>query len=90
MVCVDDALNSKIAYVPEDRLTEGLHLNQSIADNAIARILRNYTGHMGLLKMKELEKKTKRKSEFYECGRNGAGKSGEFIVGWKSTENRTD
>ena len=57
--CVDDALNSKIAYVPEDRLTEGLHLNQSIADNAIARILRNYTGHMGLLKMKELRKKQK-------------------------------
>lgn len=56
---VDDALNNKIAYVPEDRLTEGLHLDQSIEDNAIARIVRNYTGHCGLLKMKALRKKQK-------------------------------
>lgn len=57
--CVDDAINSNIAYVPEDRLTEGLHLNQSIADNAIARIVRNYTGRLGFLRIKELRKKQK-------------------------------
>lgn len=45
--------------MPEDRLTEGLHLDQSIEDNAIARIVRNYTGHCGLLKMKALRKKQK-------------------------------
>ncbi len=31
-----DALNNKIAYVPEDRLTEGLFLTQSIENNMIA------------------------------------------------------
>lgn len=54
---VDDALENKIAYVPEDRLTEGLFLDQSIADNAIARIVRNYTGKCGLLGIKALRKK---------------------------------
>ena len=56
---VDDALANKIAYVPEDRLTEGLHLDQSIADNAISRIVRNFTGPMGILDMKALRKKQK-------------------------------
>lgn len=57
--CVDDALKNKIAYVPEDRLTEGLNLNQSIADNAIARIVRNYTNRAGILNKKALLEKQK-------------------------------
>lgn len=56
---VEDALKNGIAYVPEDRLTEGLHLDQSIADNAIARIVQDYTGKFGVLKQKELRKKQK-------------------------------
>lgn len=56
---VDDALECRIAYVPEDRLTEGLHLDQSIADNAISRIVRNFTGPMGILNMQALRKKQK-------------------------------
>lgn len=55
--CVNDALENKIAYVPEDRLTEGLNLNQSIADNAIARIVRNYANKAGILNKKALKKK---------------------------------
>ncbi len=54
---VDDALENKIAYVPEDRLTEGIYLDQSIADNVIARIVRNYTGKCALLDIKALRKK---------------------------------
>src|SRR5690554_6169501 len=33
-----DALDHNIGYVPEDRLTEGLHMDHTIADNAIASI----------------------------------------------------
>jgi simple sugar transport system ATP-binding protein len=36
---VADAIAAKIAYVPEDRLTEGLFLNFSISDNVVARSL---------------------------------------------------
>ncbi|MDD3369822.1 MAG: sugar ABC transporter ATP-binding protein [Lachnospiraceae bacterium] len=56
---VDDALKNGIAYVPEDRLTEGLHLEQSIADNVISRIVRNYANRFGILRMGDLKKKQK-------------------------------
>ncbi len=52
-------LNSKIAYVPEDRLNRRTSLNPSIADNAIARIFEKLYRPYGLLKMKELRKKQK-------------------------------
>ena len=54
---VDDALRCGIAYVPEDRLTEGLHLAQSIADNSISRIVRNYANCFGVLRIKALRSK---------------------------------
>lgn len=37
--CVQDAIKSKIGYVPEDRLIEGLFLEQSISRNIIVTIL---------------------------------------------------
>ena len=54
---VEEAIRYKIAYVPEDRLTEGLHLDQSIADNIIARIIRDYTNKAGIVNVKRLKKK---------------------------------
>lgn len=54
---VEEALNCHIAYVPEDRLTEGLHLKQSIADNSIARIVRDYANRFGIISRRELLKK---------------------------------
>lgn len=56
---VEEALNYHIAYVPEDRLTEGLHLKQSIADNSIARIVRDYANKFGIINRRELLKKQK-------------------------------
>lgn len=53
---VDDALAHNIAYVPEDRLTEGLHLDQSIADNAVSRIIGRFAGRTGLLDIKGLSR----------------------------------
>ncbi len=39
---IGDAINHKFAYVPEDRLTQGLFLERSIADNTIAASITDY------------------------------------------------
>jgi simple sugar transport system ATP-binding protein len=46
---VQDAIDARIAYVPEDRLTEGLFLDQSIERNIIAAHLQSVQGKLGLL-----------------------------------------
>lgn len=39
---VGDAVKNRIAYVPEDRLTQGLFLERSIEDNVIASSIKDY------------------------------------------------
>lgn len=56
---VQDALKHNIGYVPEDRLTEGLHMEQSIADNSIARIIGSLVNKWGLIGKKEIDKNKK-------------------------------
>jgi simple sugar transport system ATP-binding protein len=46
---IHDALRNGIGYVPEDRLTEGLFLSKSLADNAAAGTARDLAGRLGLL-----------------------------------------
>jgi simple sugar transport system ATP-binding protein len=46
---VDDAVAAGIGYVPSDRLTEGLFLEQSIADNVVAGSLDLHRARFGLL-----------------------------------------
>jgi simple sugar transport system ATP-binding protein len=46
---IRDAVRAGIGYVPEDRLTEGLFLDVSIADNMIASSLNSYRTGSGLL-----------------------------------------
>lgn len=46
---INDAVHAGIGYVPEDRLTQGLFLEASIADNIIAASLDNHRGRFGLL-----------------------------------------
>ncbi|MCR5627314.1 MAG: sugar ABC transporter ATP-binding protein [Lachnospiraceae bacterium] len=48
------AQNLKIGYVPEDRLTEGLCLNQPIADNITLSSLKRLCKAFGLLKKQDL------------------------------------
>lgn len=43
------AVQAGIGYVPEDRLTEGLFLTQSIGRNVIAASLRRFTSRVGVL-----------------------------------------
>lgn len=51
------ALSSNIAYVPDDRLTKGLHLDHSISYNAIARVISQLANHIGVFKKKKVEDK---------------------------------
>lgn len=46
---IRDAIRNKIAYVPEDRLTEGLMLQRSIADNIVAASFKQITTAMGFI-----------------------------------------
>ena len=44
-----DAIKAGIAYVPEDRITEGLFLDKPIRDNMIVSSLQSLRGRLGLL-----------------------------------------
>jgi len=46
---VGDAIKAGVAYVPEDRLTQGLFLEQSIADNMIAASVDKYRTKFGTI-----------------------------------------
>lgn len=51
---VQDGLKHKIAYIPEDRLTEGLFLPQSISRNMIISSLGKVTNSLGILNQKDI------------------------------------
>ena len=66
---VDDALAHGIAYVPEDRLTEGLHLDQRIAENSVSRVVGDFAGPLGALDLRGLARqKEKGLSSMYVAG----------------------
>jgi len=46
---VTDAVKAGIGYVPEDRLTQGLFLEKSIADNMVASSIDSYSNRIRLL-----------------------------------------
>jgi simple sugar transport system ATP-binding protein len=45
---IHDAISHGIGYVPEDRLSEGLFLEQSIGNNVVVRIIDRLRGALGL------------------------------------------
>lgn len=49
LLTIDDAISAGIGYVPEDRLSQGLFLNRSIADNIVAASLDRHRGRTGLV-----------------------------------------
>ena len=66
---IKQAIDHDIAYVPDDRLTKGLHLEQSIADNAVIRVLGDFADKFGTLDKKGLnEQKTKSLSTLSVAG----------------------
>ena len=54
---IEDAIKNKIAYVPEDRLTQGLFLDRSIQDNMVAASIGKYF-HGGKLDHKKIAEDT--------------------------------
>lgn len=54
---VQMALSHNIAYVPDDRLTKGLHLDHSISYNAIARVIGRLASRAGVFRKKKVEGK---------------------------------
>lgn len=52
---VEDAVENGIAYVPEDRLTQGLFLERSIGSNTVVSSLKSYASKM-VLNHKSLDK----------------------------------
>ena len=53
---VQDAIRCGIGYVPEDRLTEGLFLEQSIGRNIIISIVKALANRLGVLKAEAVER----------------------------------
>jgi simple sugar transport system ATP-binding protein len=52
---IQDAIDKKIGYVPEDRLTEGLFLDQEIGKNMVVRIVDDLKGSQKLINQKSLQ-----------------------------------
>ncbi|MCC3373231.1 sugar ABC transporter ATP-binding protein [Cohnella sp. REN36] len=52
---VRDAVRHRIAYVPEDRLTEGLFLQQSIERNLIVSVVDRQKGRLGMVDRRTLK-----------------------------------
>jgi simple sugar transport system ATP-binding protein len=52
-----DAIRHGIGYVPEDRLTEGLFLDQSVARNVVVRIIDGLRNALGLTDPGQIENK---------------------------------
>lgn len=52
---VPAAVAAGIAYLPENRLTQGLAMQQSVRRNLIAATIRRFAGKLGLLDQKKLE-----------------------------------
>lgn len=56
---VQDAIAQGIGYVPEDRLTEGLFLEQSIGRNMIVRTIDRLRGSLGLTDPRRIEEQVR-------------------------------
>ena len=56
---IQDAIDHGIGYVPEDRLSEGLFLEQTIARNVVVRTIDDLRGAMGLTDPRQVNGKVK-------------------------------
>ena len=55
-----DAIEAGIAYVPEDRLTEGLFLSRSIGENITISEMENFTKALGFIDKKAIRDEEKK------------------------------
>ena len=91
-----DAIASRIAYVPEDRLLQGLVLNQSVENNTIISIIQKLKNKIGILDKKECTSITQNwidelhiksaKPEINASAMSGGNQQKIVISKWLSTE----
>jgi simple sugar transport system ATP-binding protein len=55
-----DAIRANIAYVPEDRLREGLFLPRSIGSNVVASVIRRLANRFGVLPTRDVDEAQRR------------------------------
>ncbi|QPK81310.1 sugar ABC transporter ATP-binding protein [Schaalia sp. ZJ405] len=57
---ITDAIDAGIAYVPEDRLTEGLFLSRSIGENIVISQMSDFTRTLGVMDRQRIDEAQKR------------------------------
>mgnify|MGYP001044759338 CR=1 FL=1 len=74
---VSDAIKNNVAYIPDDRLSEGIFLGASIKDNLVAVIMDKLKNKLGLIDEKKKEKPAAEWKEklAIQAGLNDPGKS---------------
>lgn len=92
---IEDAMKNKIAYVPEDRLTQGLFMTRSIQDNTVAASIHKYLkkGKLNYAQMKKVTEAWIKKigcaapdSEAAICTLSGGNAQKMVIAKWMNTE----
>lgn len=92
---IEDAMKNKIAYVPEDRLTQGLFMTRSIQDNTVAASIHKYLkkGKLNYTQMKKVTEQWIQKigcaapdSEAAICTLSGGNAQKMVIAKWMNTE----
>ncbi len=92
---IEDAMKNKIAYVPEDRLTQGLFMTRSIQDNTVAASIQKYLkkGKLNYAQMKKVTGEWIKKigcaapdSEAAICTLSGGNAQKMVIAKWMNTE----
>lgn len=91
-----EAIASRIAYVPEDRLLQGLVLNQSVENNTIISIIQKLKNKLGIIDKKECRAITQRwidelriksaSPEINASAMSGGNQQKIVISKWLSTE----
>lgn len=91
-----EAIASRIAYVPEDRLLQGLVLNQSVENNTIISIIQKLKNKLGMIDKKECRAITQRwidelriksaSPEINASAMSGGNQQKIVISKWLSTE----
>ena len=75
------AQKMRIGYVPEDRLTEGLCLNQPIADNIMLSSLKQLTGFLGTIRHEEIFEKSNEWVKTFSIATDDAHKHASTLSG---------
>ncbi len=57
---IQDAIGHGIGYVPEDRVTEGLFLEQSIGKNIVVRVMDHLRNSLRLTEPKRVSRRNRR------------------------------